>query len=120
MFLEILIIFAVTYSGVLCSQLFSLPIPGTILGMFFLLTLLVTKLLKVEQIEKTTNTILSSMLLMFLPPAVKMLNYIDLLKSSFFRVIFLIVLTTIITMATTGTVVNFLIKRGERKNGITK
>ncbi|MGL4997737.1 MAG: CidA/LrgA family protein [Cetobacterium sp.] len=120
MFLEILIIFAITYSGVLLSELLSLPIPGTILGMFILLTLLITKVLKIKQIEKTTNTILSSMLFLFLPPAVKLLNYIDILKDSFFRVIFLIVLTTVITMAVTGSVVNFLIKRGEKRNGIIK
>ncbi|MGL6065581.1 MAG: CidA/LrgA family protein [Cetobacterium sp.] len=114
MFLEILIIFSITYSGFLLSQLLSLPIPGTILGMFILLTLLITKVLKVHHIEKTSTTILNSMLFLFLPPAVKLLNYIDLLKSSFFRVIFLISLTTIITMTVTGSVVNFLIKRGEK------
>ncbi|MDX8336642.1 MULTISPECIES: CidA/LrgA family protein [Cetobacterium] len=120
MFLEILIIFGITYSGVLISQLFSLPIPGTIMGMFILLTLLIIKVLKVENIEKTSNFILGNMLFLFLPPAVKLLNYIDVLKGGFFRIIFLIVLTTAITMGTTGFVVNFIIERGEKKNGSTK
>lgn len=57
---------------------------------------------------------------LFLPPAVKLLNYMEVLKSSFFRVVLLIVLTIIITMAITGVTVNFLIERGERKNGTTK
>jgi len=120
MFLEILIIFAITFSGILLSQFLSLPIPGTIVGMFILLVLLITKFLKVKNIEKTTNFILGSMLFLFLPPAVKLLNYIEVLKSSFFRVVLLIVLTTVITMAITGLTVNFLIERGERKNGTTK
>ncbi|MGL4652044.1 MAG: CidA/LrgA family protein [Cetobacterium sp.] len=120
MFLEILIIFSITYSGFILSQLFNLPIPGTILGMFILLSLLISKFLKVKNIENTTNFILGNMLFLFLPPAVKLLNYIDILKDSFFRIIFLIVLTTIITMGTTGFVVNFLIERGEKKNGNIK
>lgn len=120
MFLEILIIFAITYSGILLSQFLSLPIPGTIVGMSILLILLITKVLKVNNIEKTTNFILGSMLFLFLPPAVKLLNYIEVLQSSFFRVVFLIVLTTIITMGITGITVNFLIERGERKDGTTK
>lgn len=83
MFLEILIIFAITYSGILLSQFLSLPIPGTIVGMSILLILLITKVLKVNNIEKTTNFILGSMLFLFLPPAVKLLNYIEVLQSSF-------------------------------------
>ena len=118
MFLEILIIFAITYSGIVISQFFSLPIPGTIVGMFILLFLLISKRLKIKNIEKTSNFILGNMLFLFLPPAVKLLNYIEVLQSSFFRVVLLIVLTTIITMAVTGMTVNFLIERGEKNRNI--
>lgn len=63
MFLEILIIFIITYSGILLSQFLSLPIPGTIVGMLILLTLLITKFLKVENIEKTKFALFNPLLI---------------------------------------------------------
>jgi len=40
MFLEILIIFTITFLGILLSQFLSFPIPGTIVGVFILLIFL--------------------------------------------------------------------------------
>jgi holin-like protein len=117
---ELLIILTITYVGILIPAFFHFPLPGAIVGMFILFLLLVLKCVKIRQIEKVSDFILNNMILIFLPPAVKLVNYLSLLHEYFFRAIILILLTTIITMVVTGKTVNFLIEKKEKRNGIFK
>jgi holin-like protein len=55
------------------------------------------------------------MVILFIPPAINLLSTIDLLKTDFFKIIFLLVITTLITMVITGKTVDFVIKRMEKR-----
>ena len=50
-FREAIIILGIYLVGELISKVFSLPLPGNIIGMIILLVLLCTKVIKIEKIE---------------------------------------------------------------------
>ena len=72
-------------------------------------------MIKIEKIERVCNFLILNMVIFFLPPAVDLLEYIELLKVGFLKIILLLVLTTIITMAVTGKTVEFCIRKMEKK-----
>lgn len=115
MFKQFLIILVINFVGVIIQNIFHLPLPGTILGMLILFVLLWTKVLKVESIEKVCDFLILNMIIFFLPPAVELLEYMALLKTGFFKIIILLITTTVITMIVTGKTVDFCIKRMEKK-----
>lgn len=114
---EFIIIFLINYIGIIISNIFKLPIPGTIIGMILFFMLLYTKVLKVEEVEGAVNVLLLNMTILFLPPAVRVLDSIHLLTGQFIKVLILIVFTTFITMGVTGKVVQFMIELTEKKEG---
>lgn len=114
---EFIIIFLINYIGIIISNIFKLPIPGTIIGMILFFMLLYTKILKVEEVEGAVNVLLLNMTILFLPPAVRVLDSIHLLTGQFIKVLILIVFTTFITMGVTGKVVQFMIELTEKKEG---
>ena len=115
MFKQFLIILVINFAGVIIQNIFNLPPPGTILGMLILFVLLWTKVLKVESIEKVCDFLILNMIIFFLPPAVELLEYMALLKTGFFKIIILLIVTTVITMIVTGKTVDFCIKRMQKK-----
>lgn len=112
---QFLILLAINFAGVLLQNLFHLPLPGTILGMLIFFALLWSKVLKVESIEKVCDFLILNMIVFFLPPAVELLEYMTLLKTGFFRILLLLIITTVITMVVTGKTVEFCIRKMEKK-----
>lgn len=112
---EFIIIFLINYTGIIISNIFNLPIPGTIIGMILFFMLLYTGLLKTQKVENAVNALLMNMTILFLPPAVRILDSIHLLSGQFIKVLILIIITTFITMGITGKVVQFMIELTEKK-----
>ena len=115
MFLQFLILLIINFTGIIIQRLFNLPLPGTILGMILLFLLLWSKTIKVNQIDKVCDFLVLNMIIFFLPPAVDWLEHMSLLREGFFKIVFLLITTTVITMAVTGKTVEFCIKRMEKK-----
>ena len=115
MFKQFLILLVINFAGVIIQNLFHLPLPGTILGMLILFILLWTKILKVESVEKVCDFLILNMIIFFLPPAVELLEYMTLLKTGFFKILILLIVTTVITMVVTGKTVEYCIKKMEKK-----
>ena len=116
MILEFIIIFGISYFGEVLSQSFSLPVPGTVIGMFILFIALYFKIIKVKQIERAVNVLLINMAIFFIPPGVRLISSLDYMRGNWIKIISLMVVTTLITMAVTGRVVQYLVERGD-KNG---
>lgn len=115
MFKQFLILLVINFAGVIIQNLFHLPLPGTILGMLILFVLLWTKVLKVKSVEKVCDFLILNMIIFFLPPAVELLEYMTLLKTGFFKILVLLIVTTVITMVVTGKTVEYCIKKMEKK-----
>ncbi|MGL6119150.1 MAG: CidA/LrgA family protein [Fusobacteriaceae bacterium] len=117
MLLELLIILSINYLGIILAKFLMIPLPGLIVGMAILLFLLETKILKLKYIEKTADAMLLNMTILFLPATVKLIDYIDVLKSNIFKIIMVIILATIISIVVTAKVVHHMIMWKEKKNG---
>lgn len=115
MFNQFLILLTINFAGVFLQKLFNLPFPGTILGLLILFILFWTKILKVESVSKVCDFLILNMVIFFLPPAVELLEYMTVLKTGFFKILLLLILTTIITMVVTGKTVEFCIRKMEKK-----
>lgn len=112
---EFIILFIINYIGIIISKVFKLPIPGTIIGMVLFFILLYTKVLKVEKVENAVAILILNMTILFMPPAVRILDNIHFLDGQFIKVIILIILTTLITMGTTGKIVQIMIELTEKR-----
>jgi holin-like protein len=115
MLLEFFIIFAFFYAGNLTSVFFNIPIPGTVMGMLFLFFSLRLKLLKLNSIERAANILILNMTLLFIPPGVSLIKSLKLLEGNWIKITFIMVVTTIVTIVTTGLFIQHLM--GRLKNG---
>jgi len=75
----------------------SIFIPGSILGMFLLVIGIVTKIVKKEWIEDVAVFLTSNMAFFFIPAAVGIIEYADVLKDSAWRILAFILTSTILS-----------------------
>jgi len=124
LFREAIIILGIYLLGEFISQVLSLPIPGNILGMIILLFLLLTKVVKLEQIETVANFLLDHLAFFFIPAGVGLMTSVDIIKDSWLKLIIVCIATTIIIIASTGLIVQYITKkttkRGEKLEHINK
>ena len=73
----------------------TLFVPGTILGLGLLLIALATKLIKLIHVDDVGSFLTGNMAFFFIPAAVSVLEYVDLLKNSFVKIIIIIVISII-------------------------
>lgn len=114
---QFLIIFLINYIGIIITNIFYLPIPGTIIGLILFFILLYLKILKLEKIEDAANILIANMTIFFLPPSVKILDSLHLIKGEFLKILILVIFCTFVTMGVTGKVVQVLIDFTEKKGG---
>ena len=89
----------------------SIFIPGTIIGMILLLTFLITEKIKLEHVNEVGTFLTSNMAFFFIPAAVSVIEYIDILKSVFLKIILIVIISTVINFFVIAWVVKMTIKR---------
>ena len=116
-FRETLIVLIIYLIGEFLSKFFSLPIPGNILGMLILLLLLITKIIKVNQIETVSNFFLDHLAFFFIPAGVKLLSSFNLIKNDLLTILLLCLITTVLVILFTGKTVDLILQsKGKRRN----
>lgn len=115
LFRQSIIILGVYIIGELISKGFNLPIPGNILGMLLLFTLLCTNVINVEKVEMVGNFFLDHLAFFFIPAGVALLNSFDMIKSSFIQIVIICLITTVIMIVVTGKVVQFISNKLNKK-----
>lgn len=116
MLTEFLIIIFINYIGILLSRILHLPIPGTVVAFLLFFLLLWKKILKLENVEVVSTFLLTNMTLFFLPPAINLIAVEDTLRGQILKIVFLMVITTFLTMGVTGKIVQLLIERKEARD----
>ena len=109
-FREAIIILGIYLIGELISKGFSLPLPGNILGMIILLTLLCTNVIKIEKVENISTFFLDHLAFFFIPAGVGLISSFDSIKDSLVYILLLCLITTAIVIVSTGTVVQYIMK----------
>lgn len=112
------IILLVSALGELLHLLLPLPVPASVYGLILMLAALCAGVLKLEQVEETSDFLIEIMPVMFIPAGVGLFNAWGVLKPVLVPVAVITVLTTVIVMAVTGRVTQAVIRK--RKGGQKK
>lgn len=96
-------------------KLLHLSIPGSILGIGLLFLLLQTKVIKLEWIDLGAKWLLAEMLLFFIPAAVGMVQYRELIHSSGLQLFLAVTGSILAVMVAAGLTAEKLAGRKESK-----
>ena len=116
LFREALIILGIYLVGELLSTSLHLPIPGNILGMVILFILLCTKIVKVDNISTVTKFLLDHLAFFFIPAGVGLMASLGIIKSTWWQLLIVCILTTTITIGVTGIIVQSISRKTKEKN----
>lgn len=105
LFREAIIIFGIYLIGVLIQDIFSIPVPGNVLGMVILFLLLYFKVIKVEQVKAISDFFLDHLAFFFIPAGVGLISSFGVIKDIWIQLLLVCFITTAITMAVTGRIV---------------
>lgn len=108
------IIIMISLLGELLKWLLPLPIPASIYGLVLMLLALGLHIIPLDAVKDAGRFLIDIMPLMFIPAAVGLMNSWGVLKPVFLPVLLITIISTIVVMAVTGRVTQFIIKR-ERK-----
>lgn len=96
------------YAGVYIQKLTHLPIPGSVIGLVLLFTMLKCKVIPVSWIETGTTFIQRYLPLFFIPATVGVMNNFHVFASGGQWLLLILIVSTLITMATAGHVSQWL------------
>lgn len=104
--------------GKIISQILNIGIPGSIIGMAFLLLLMERKVIKLRWVEAGANFLLGELLLFFIPSSIGIIEYKDWftnysLLSLLFTIVFSIVTVLLFIVFATG-LVNKYRRKGDQ------
>lgn len=105
------ILLLIIFIGEVLNRVFKIPIPGSVIGMIILLIALLTGIVKLSHIEEISNFLLDHLAFFFIPAGVGLLSILGVIKDSWYLILLLSLLTTIIVMAITGLIVQYLKRR---------
>ncbi|HDZ36684.1 MAG TPA: CidA/LrgA family protein [Thermococcus sp.] len=105
------IIFGFYAIGELTSSALDLPVPGSVLGMLFLLGALLSGAVKLEWVEGEAEFLVRNMSVMFIPPGVGIITYTALIRSQAVPILGALIISFLVTFAITAKTVEFL-RRG--------
>lgn len=115
---EFLIILTISFLGELLNYIIPLPIPASIYGLILMLVGLQTKIIKIDKVKNTGKFLIEIMPVMFIPPAVGLLDSWGILKPVCIPILTITVVTTVIVMVVTGRITQFIIRiEQNRKTG---
>lgn len=94
-----------------------LPVPGPVVGMLLLFTGLTLRGGVPEGLGRVTDGLLSHLSLLFVPAGVGVMLHIAMLRDEWLAISVALVLSTVLTIATTGLIMAVLVRWLERRRG---
>lgn len=108
----IILLVALTAEGL--EYFLPLPVPASIYGLGLMLFLLISGLIRVEQIRETAAFLVEIMPVLFIPPAVGLMESYTALEGIFWPMAASVVITTVVVMAVTGRSAQAILRRTKR------
>ncbi|MDR0847289.1 MAG: CidA/LrgA family protein [Lactobacillales bacterium] len=93
---EVLIILVFSFLGEIISKLSGLPVPGSVIGMVLLFAALMTKVVKVRQVENVGKFLLENLTILFVPAGIGLMLHFDVILRHWALIIIIIAVTTIL------------------------
>lgn len=100
--IQLFIIICFSFAGELLHRVLPFSIPASIYGIILLFSALELRLLKVEHIREVSTTLIISMPVMFVPPAVGLINMWDNIKNNWPEYLLITFASTFVVMAVAG------------------
>ena len=113
--LQILFIHIFLFLGSAVKAIIPIPIPSAMVGLLLLFLSLLLGIIKLEWVEQGGNWLLAELLLFFIPSAVGIVNYDDMLSWQGFMSVLLIGLSTFIVIGSTAFIAEKLNNWKERE-----
>lgn len=118
---QMAIILLVSLAGEAMEYFIPLPVPASVYGLVLMFLLLVTKIVKLSDVEDVADFMLSIMPFFFVAPTVGLMTSFELIKGSVLMLVLMCFLSTLVTVAVTGLVAQAVIRirkkhREGRKN----
>lgn len=115
---QLLYILLFSLLGELLEAVVPLPIPAAIYGLLLLLLALSTGILKEEKIAAIADFLISAMPILFVAPAVKILQYWGLIAPNLAAICIIIALSTFLVFTVSGLIAKWIQRRkGSKDNG---
>jgi len=105
------IILLISLIGEALSFFIPLPVPAGIYGILLLLFLLITGVLRVDQVKEVSSFLIEIMPVMFIPAAVGLMQSYHLLAPSLFAYAVIIAASTVAVMAVSGRITQRVIRK---------
>ena len=112
---QIWIILGVCFIAELLEYLIPLPVAASIYGLLLMLAALMTKVIKLKDVENVSDFLTGNMAIMFIPATVGIMDSVEEMKKMLIPLIVISVISTLLVMSVTGWVTQWII-RG-RKDG---
>lgn len=113
---QFLIIMGFTVLGEALQRLIPLPIPASVYGLVLLFAALCLKVVKVEQVKQVGGFLTSILPLLFVAPAVGVVEHWSLIRPQLLPIALLLVASTCLTFGISGGLTQWLSRRGGKKD----
>lgn len=114
---QFLIILGFTLLGEALQRIVPLPIPASVYGIALLFLALCLKLVKPEQVKDAGGFLTSILPLLFVSPAVDILENWAIIKDALIPMFLLVLASTMLTFGISGRIAQAFMKKGEKDIG---
>ncbi|MEF3328939.1 CidA/LrgA family holin-like protein [Oceanobacillus oncorhynchi] len=111
MILQIGILFLFNFIGQLIQGFFSLSIPGSLIGMLLLFSLLFFKIIPLTWMQAGVDFLLKDIPFFFIPVTIGIIQYLTFFYGKGSLTILLVIVSTFIVIGVSGIVTNFILKK---------
>lgn len=119
-FSQIVYIVLFSLAGELLQALIPLPIPAAIYGLVLMLIALVTGILKIEQVQETSDFLISIMPILYVPICVRVLEYWGIISENAAAIFIISIVSTVIVFGISGRITQRIMRKKhkeEQNNG---
>lgn len=99
------------FLGEVTGSLINGFIPGSVIGMIYLFLSLFFKLIKPDMVKDASTVITKNMAVFFVPPAVGLMAYAEIISKSIWAISFAIIISTVLTIIAVALVQENMEKR---------
>ena len=109
------LLWVIYYLSTWAVTILHLPLPGSVLGMIVLFTLLSTGVIKEHWLSAATSPLLKHLSFFFIPIAVELMQWGDLFLQKGYLLFLPLVVSTLVALLATGGIVQLFMNRGLKK-----
>ena len=107
------IILFVSLLGEVLNYLLPLPIPASIYGIVLMFAALLTGVIPLDAVRETGKFLITIMPIMFVAPAVSLMDSWDVFAASAVKYVALVIISTVLAMGITGVVTQLMLRAGK-------